>query len=83
MPQSEPPYRCSSEALAVSQGPVAMGIIRWHALSHAAVALEVREACAHAHGHKHVQTYAYQFARVVKGVDLRSTTGNFAWVRTP
>ena len=24
-----------------------------------------------------------QFARVVKGVDLRSTTGNSAWVRTP
>ena len=24
-----------------------------------------------------------QFARVVKGVDLRSTTGNCAWVRTP
>ena len=24
-----------------------------------------------------------QFARVVKGVDLRSTEGNFAWVRTP
>ena len=24
-----------------------------------------------------------QFARVVKGVDLRSTAGNCAWVRTP
>jgi hypothetical protein len=24
-----------------------------------------------------------QFARVVKGVDLRSTGGNSAWVRTP
>ena len=24
-----------------------------------------------------------QFARVAKGVDLRSTEGNFAWVRTP
>ena len=24
-----------------------------------------------------------QFARVVKGVDLRSTAGNYAWVRTP
>ena len=26
---------------------------------------------------------ACQFARVVKGVDLRSTAGNCAWVRTP
>ena len=24
-----------------------------------------------------------QFARVVKGVDLRSTAGNCAWARTP
>ena len=24
-----------------------------------------------------------QFARVVKGVDLRSTEGNFAWAQTP
>ena len=24
-----------------------------------------------------------KFARVVKGVDLRSTAGNCAWVRTP
>ena len=27
--------------------------------------------------------YYCQFARVVKGVDLRSTAGNCAWVRTP
>ena len=33
-----------------------------------------------------LREYAYelisQFARVVKGVDLRSTGGNSAWVRT-
>ena len=30
-----------------------------------------------------LQLIRCQFARVVKGVDLRSTTGNCAWVRTP
>ena len=30
-----------------------------------------------------LQCIICQFARVVKGVDLRSTTGNCAWVRTP
>ena len=29
-----------------------------------------------------LQFITCQFARVVKGVDLRSTTGNCAWVRT-
>ena len=28
-------------------------------------------------------TIERQFARVAKGVDLRSTAGNCAWVRTP
>ena len=30
-----------------------------------------------------VRVYPCQFARVAKGVDLRSTAGNCAWVRTP
>ena len=40
---------------------------------HAFVAVEVRA--------EHLNDC--QFARVVKGVDLRSTEGNFAWAQTP
>ena len=33
--------------------------------------------------HTRILSSVGQFARVVKGVDLRSTAGNCAWVRTP
>ena len=40
------------------------------------------ELCARATSYGYARS-ACQFAREVKGVDLRSTAGNCAWVRTP
>ena len=65
--------------------------------SHQDVQLDLRSKCANQavtqqrrcqkdqeiEGNALLRCLHSQFARVVKGVDLRSTAGNCAWVRTP